>query len=60
MWCVNKYIQSLGGAKAMSKAIEFPSTPPIISPPSFEEFPADVRYRAYQRMQTVRRKARRG
>lgn len=61
MQCVNRYIKSLEGSKAMSKPIEFPKSPPIISPPSFDEFPADdVRYSAYQRMQTIRRKAQRG
>ena len=31
-----------------------------LTPPNFDEFPADVPYSAYQRMQTIRRKAKRG
>ena len=30
------------------------------TPPNFDAFPADVPYSAYQRMQTIRRKAKRG
>ena len=60
MECVHKYILSLGESKALSHAIEFPSSEPLVPPPPFPESAPDIRYKAYQRMQTLRRRAGKG